>query len=192
MPTLVLASTSPYRRQLLEKLSIPFCCDSPAIDEVAQPNEAPASLVARLSEGKARAVAEHHPGALVIGSDQVACLDTDILGKPGSLEAAHRQLRRASGREVVFYTGLCLLNVETDLAQIAVEPFTVCFRALDDAQIERYLVRESPLNCAGSFKSEGYGITLFRRLEGRDPNALIGLPLIQLVEMLSNEGIALP
>lgn len=192
MPSLVLASTSPFRRKLLEKLGLPFRCDDPAIDEAPQPNEAPAALVSRLSEAKARAVARQHPDALVIGSDQVACIGDDIVGKPGSHEVARRQLRKASGREVVFHTGLCLFNVATDRCQVAVEPFVVYFRELNDAQIDRYLVQDSPYNCAGSFKSEGYGITLFRRLQGRDPNALIGLPLIALVEMLGNEGVALP
>ena len=192
MPPLVLASTSPFRRELLKKLGLPFHCGDPAIDETLLPGESPAALVARLAEAKARAVSEHHPGALVIGSDQVACIGNAVVGKPGSHQAAHRQRRKASGHEVVFYTGLCLLNVATDRTQVAVEPFVVHFRELDDAQIDRYLSRESPYHCAGSFKSEGYGITLFRRLEGRDPNALIGLPLIALIEMLGNEGIVLP
>ena len=165
----------------------------PRIESVIEARESKiASDLKRASEAKAKAVAERHTGALVIGSDQVACIGSEVVGKPGSREAAHRQLRKASGREVLFYTGLCLLNVATDRSQVTVEPFSVHFRELDDAQIDRYLTRESPYNCAGSFKSEGYGITLFRRLEGRDPNALIGLPLIALIEMLGNEGIALP
>jgi len=192
MQTLVLGSTSPFRRALLEKLEIPFITDSPEIDETPRMNETPAQLVGRLAESKARAVGQRHPTALVIGSDQVACVDGEIVGKPGTHERASRQLRRASGQEVVFQTGLCLLNTASAEAHVIVEPFTVKFRALSDAQIERYLDREKPYNCAGSFKSEGYGITLFRALKGRDPNSLVGLPLIALIELLEKQGVRLP
>jgi MAF protein len=192
MRTLVLGSTSPFRRALLEKLGLPFISARPDIDETPAADELPAKLVARLAEAKARAVGEHHSGALVIGSDQVACIDGQILGKPRSHDKALQQLRQASGKAVVFFTGLCLFNSETGSAQAAVEPFTVHFRTLSDDQIRRYVAQEKPYNCAGSFKSEGYGITLFRALEGRDPNTLIGLPLITLVEMLGKEGVLLP
>ena len=192
MLPLVLGSTSPFRRALLEKLGIPFATDAPHVDEAALPGEAPQALVRRLAEAKARDVATRHPAALVIGSDQVACVDDGILGKPGSRENAIAQLAAASGRAVVFHTGLCLYNGASGRTQVAVEPFTVHFRTLGRDQIERYVDREQPFNCAGSFKSEGYGITLFTALEGRDPNTLIGLPLIRLIEMLAAEGIELP
>lgn len=192
MQQLVLGSTSPFRRALLDKLGLPFIADPPTTDETRLPGESPMELVSRLAESKARDVAARHPDALVIGSDQVACVDGEILGKPGNRENAIAQLAGSAGRRVVFYTGLCLLNATNGEAQVAVEPFTVHFRQLDRAQIERYVDHEQPFNCAGSFKSEGYGITLFSALEGRDPNSLIGLPLILLVEMLAAQGIALP
>lgn len=192
MRTLVLGSTSPFRHALLEKLGLSFISDRPDIDETPATGETPADLVARLAEAKARAVGKHHRGALVIGSDQAACIDGQILGKPGTHDRALQQLRQASGKAVVFFTGLCLFNSGTGSAQVVVEPFTVHFRTLSDDQIRRYLARERPYHCAGSFKSEGYGITLFRALEGRDPNSLVGLPLITLVEMLGKEGISLP
>jgi MAF protein len=146
-------------------------------------------LVLRLAEAKARAVAREHPDALIIGSDQVACIDDQILGKPGDRARAVAQLERASGRCVVFQTGLCLLNAVTGRAQTLVEPFRVHFRPLTRGRIEAYLDREAPYNCAGSFKSEGLGIALFERLEGDDPSALIGLPLIRLVTLLEVEGL---
>jgi len=192
MRKLVLGSTSPFRRTLLEKLAIPFSTDSPDIDETQQPGESPEELVRRLAEAKARDVGARHPDALVIGSDQVACIAGRILGKPGNRANAIDQLTAASGLSVTFYTGLCLYDTRSQLAQVAVEPFVVHFRDLERAQIERYVDHEQPYNCAGSFKSEGYGITLFSALQGRDPNSLVGLPLILLVEMLDNEGIALP
>jgi len=187
---LILGSSSPFRRELLERLQLPFQCHSPEVDESPLPDESPADLVARLARDKARTVAMHHPEALIIGSDQVAELDGRILGKPGSHEQAVVQLRAASGRSVVFHTGLCLLNAETGRAQIHTVPFTVHFRTLDSAMIEHYLRREQPYGCAGSFKSEGLGIALFQRMEGDDPTALIGLPLITLVSMLREEGVA--
>lgn len=189
---LVLASTSPYRQAILQKLPLSFATDSPDIDEIPLENESPQSLVKRLSEAKARAVAIRHPHSLVIGSDQVAVLKGKILGKPGTHEKAVQQLREASGNEVIFNTGLCLLNTDNGKAQVSCVPFVVQFRKLDDEQIERYLTHEEPYNCAGSFKSEGLGITLFEKLSGDDPNTLIGLPLIELVRMLENEGIILP
>ncbi|NCC28911.1 MAG: septum formation inhibitor Maf [Gammaproteobacteria bacterium] len=188
-PALVLASTSPYRRQLLERLGLPFTTVAPEVDERPRPGESSQVLVLRLAEAKARAVASTHPNALVIGSDQVACIDEDILGKPGERARAIAQLERVSGRIVVFQTGLCLLNSASGRAQTLVEPFRVHFRRLDRKQIEGYLDREQPFDCAGSFKSEGLGIALFERLEGDDPNTLIGLPLIRLVSLLESEGM---
>lgn len=192
MLKLVLGSTSPFREDLLAKLGIPFATDAPNIDEAIRDGESPEQLVARLAEAKARDVAQRHAGALIIGSDQVACVDGRILGKPGSRENAIGQLATAAGKTVTFHTGLCLLNTAENRGRTIVEPFKVHFRALNQDQIERYVDREQPFNCAGSFKSEGYGITLFTRLEGRDPNTLVGLPLIQLVDMLGQEGVVLP
>ncbi|MCW8918078.1 MAG: Maf-like protein [Gammaproteobacteria bacterium] len=189
MQQLVLGSTSPFRRQLLEKLGLPFDTAAPETDESPLPGETPAQLVARLAEAKARAVAAHYPGALIIGSDQVAVNDGEILGKPHTHDKAMAQLRRASGRHVRFLTGLCLYNAATDHAQVEVVPFDVVFRELNDEMIDSYLRAERPYNCAGSFKSEAMGIALFERLEGEDPNTLIGLPLIRLVRMLEKEGV---
>ena len=189
---LVLASTSPFRAQLLTRLGLPFETDSPAVDESRLPDEAAEALVQRLARAKAEAVAGRHPDSLIIGSDQVTVIDGEILGKPGERERAIAQLQRASGKVVTFFTGLCLYNSRSGRSQVVCEPFRVHFRELDTHQITRYIDREQPLNCAGSFKSEGLGITLFRRLEGDDPNALIGLPLIRLTELLYNEGVFLP
>lgn len=188
-PPLVLASTSPYRRALLERLGLAFDTVRPAVDETRKPGEPPQVLVLRLAEAKARAVAESHPNALIIGSDQVACIDDLVLGKPGDREGAIAQLEQASGRCVVFQTGLCMLDAASGQAQTLVEPFRVHFRMLTRAQIEGYVDREQPFDCAGSFKSEGLGIALFARLDGEDPNALIGLPLIRLISLLENSGI---
>ena len=189
---LVLASTSPFRRTLLSRFGLEFTVVSPRVDEAQAPNESPEHLVGRLSEAKARAGGAEVGDALVIGSDQVAVLDGDILGKPGSLENAERQLARLSGRAVAFLTGLCLFNSRTGHIHSDIVLFRVVFRQLDAAQIGRYVEREQPFNCAGSFKSEGLGITLFERMEGDDPTALIGLPLIRLTTMLRKEGIVLP
>ena len=191
-PQIVLASTSVFRKILLEKLAIEFATGSPDIDESARENETPDALVKRLSEAKARALSDTYPENLIIGSDQVACIDDEILGKPGNFENALVQLRKASGKIVTFYTGLTLLNSASGHAQTLCEPFRVHFRELNDEQIRRYLTHEQPYNCAGSFKSEGLGISLFERLEGDDPNSLIGLPLIQLIRMLDNEGVHIP
>lgn len=188
-PTLVLASTSPYRRALLERLGLPFETAAPRVDEQRQPGESPQVLVLRLAEAKARAVAETHPSALIIGSDQVACIGDEVLGKPGDRAQAVGQLQRASGKTLLFHTGLCLLNTATGHAQTLVEPYRVHFRVLTRQQIEHYLDRERPFDCAGSFKSEGLGIALFRRFEGDDPNTLIGLPLIRLITLLESEGL---
>jgi MAF protein len=170
---------------------VPFTAASPDADETRRPDEPPQDLVQRLALAKAGAVAPAHPDALIIGSDQVACIDDRVLGKPGNRERAIEQLTGASGREVVFYTGLCLLNAVTGRTQVCCEPFRVHFRRLSRPRIEGYLDREQPFNCAGSFKSEGLGIALFERLEGDDPNALVGLPLIRLIGMLESEGMDL-
>lgn len=184
----MLASSSRYRRALLEKLGLDFIADSPAIDESVQPGETPAALVERLAREKAQALAAKYPHHLIIGSDQVACLDGEILGKPGNAARARQQLQAASGRHALFLTGLCLLDSGSGTLQSVVEPFAVEFRVLNAAQIDHYLEREQPFDCAGSFKSEGLGIALFERLEGDDPNALVGLPLIRLVTMLEAAG----
>lgn len=189
MTQLVLASTSPYRRELLERLGIPFETASPNVDESIIDGETPENLVKRLAELKARAVSEAYPAALIIGSDQVAVLDNQILGKPGNHETAVQQLKNASGKKVLFLTGLSLLNSATGKVQTNVDIFSVEFRQLSDTQIENYLQREKPFDCAGSFKSEGLGISLFKKMQGDDPNTLIGLPLITLINMLSLEGV---
>lgn len=189
---LILASTSVYRRALLERLMVPFLTCSPEVEETPQPGESPRDLVLRLSEAKARAGAQHHPGHLIIGSDQVAVLEDDIIGKPGTHQKAVEQLLRAAGQEVKFLTGLCLFNGSTGRMQLDAVPFGVVFRRLDRETINRYLQREQPYDCAGSFKSEGLGIALFRRMVGDDPSALMGLPLIRLTTMLAAEGVQVP
>lgn len=189
MLSLVLGSSSRYRKQLLDKLGLPFTQDSPDIDETPQADESAAALVERLAVDKAKALADKHPNSLIIGSDQVATFSGRIIGKPHTKDNAKSQLMQFSGQSVTFLTGLCLYNSQTGEHQSSVEPFNVHFKALTERQIERYIELEQPLDCAGSFKSEGLGITLFSQLEGRDPNSLIGLPLIALTEMLINEGM---
>ncbi len=189
MTQLILASTSPFRRELLLRLGLPFDCVAPEVDETPLPDELPYALVQRLSESKARSVATRYPNALVIGSDQVAVLDGHILGKPGDHKGAVTQLRAASGRQVQFLCGLCLFDAARHHVQIKVVPYTVTFRSLSEEKIERYLERDQPYQCAGSFRSEALGIVLCDRLEGEDPNALIGLPLIQLAKMLETAGV---
>lgn len=191
-PQLILASTSPYRCELLERLAVSFETVSPEVDEIRNPVETAESLVMRLSESKARAGAIGRTNALVIGSDQVAVCDNEILGKPGNHENACQQLNRLSGRRVSFYTGLCLYDTRTTGTRVDLIPFHVTFRSLSEAQIERYLHTEQPYNCAGSFKSEGLGISLFESMQGEDPSALIGLPLIRLVTWLNEAGISVP
>ncbi len=186
---LVLASSSPFRRELLARLQLPFEALAPELDETPQAGESPEALVRRLAIAKAQAVAFRRPDALVIGSDQVAVYDGSIVGKPHGHENAVRQLRSASGKKVVLYTGLALVNAKTGRVQCEVIPFGVQFRELTDAQIESYLRKEQPYGCAGSVRSEGLGIALLDRFEGDDPNTLIGLPLIRLVRMLENEGV---
>jgi len=189
---LVLASTSPYRRALLERLRLDFDTFAPDLDESTLAGESPMELVSRLSEAKARAAAGAFPDHLIIGSDQVAVLDERIIGKPADHAAAVEQLRHASGRCVEFLTGLCLYNSASDRVQLGIVPFDVVFRSLSGEQIERYLRQDEPYNCAGSFRAESLGITLFEKMSGDDPNALLGLPLIRLTEMLNNEGVDLP
>jgi len=189
MQKLVLASSSPFRREILDKLRLTYETHSPDIDESPLTDETPNALVARLAQQKAEAVTNVYPEALVIGSDQVAVLDGKIIGKPHSHENAFKQLENASGRKVTFLTGLSLYNTVTGHSQTEVVPFTVYFRELKPELIENYLHAEQPYNCAGSFKSEGLGIVLFEKLEGDDPNTLIGLPLIRLIRMLENEGV---
>ncbi|MEZ6880019.1 nucleoside triphosphate pyrophosphatase [Enterobacter sp. KB-280D8] len=187
MPNLVLASTSPYRRMLLEKLGIPFECAAPDVDETPQPGESPRHLVTRLAKEKAQSLAARYPAHLIIGSDQVCVLDGEITGKPHTEENACQQLLRARGSIVTFYTGLALYNSASGHLQTECEPFDVHFRHLSEQEITDYVRREHPLNCAGSFKSEGLGIALFDKLDGRDPNTLVGLPLIALCQMLRRE-----
>lgn len=188
---LILASTSPYRRELLERLGLPFEVANPQTDETPLPGEAPEATALRLSEAKARAVASAFPDALVIGSDQVAVMDGQVFGKPGDHPRAVEQLRRLRGRTVNFYTGLCLLDTLSGRAQVRGIPTLVTFRDLSDGEIENYLRREQPYDCAGAAKSEGLGITLLARMQGDDPNALVGLPLIALCDLLRNAGVAI-
>jgi septum formation protein len=187
---IVLASTSVFRRELLARLGLPFAMASPDVDETAVHGETPEATALRLSEAKARAVVAQYPGALIIGSDQVACLDAQVFGKPGSHEIAVKQLQAMRGRRVNFFTGLCLLNAKTGKAHLRGVPTLVTFRNLSDDEIENYLRKEQPYNCAGSAKSEGLGIAVIAKIEGDDPNALIGLPLIALCDLLKNEDIS--
>lgn len=192
MRPLVLASSSVYRRELLQRLQLPFTSCSPNIDERPLADETPQMLVQRLAVAKASALHAQFLQHLIIGSDQVAVLDGQILSKPGTAAAAIAQLTAASGRSVTFYTGLCLLDSASGTIEVDCVPFTVHFRTLSPAQISRYIEREQPLDCAGSFKSEGLGISLFRATEGEDATSLIGLPLIRLCDMLSQAGIIIP
>jgi len=192
MLPLLLASSSTYRRELLARLHLPFVCGSPDIDESHRPGEAAIELVKRLAEEKARALADSHPANLIIGSDQVAVLGEQIIGKPHTFEKAREQLMAASGASVTFLTGLALLNSQTGQCQVDCVPFTVHMRQLDQARIERYLRIEQPYDCAGSFKAEGLGVSLFQSTEGPDATSLIGLPLIRLIDMLLVEGVQIP
>lgn len=190
--TLILASTSPYRRELLDRLGLPFEVASPQTDESRILGEGPQAMALRLAEAKARAVASAHPDALIIGSDQVATVNGLIYGKPGSHERTAEQLRTLSGKTVNFYTGLCLYNARTGVVEVCGVPTLVTFRDLTEEEIERYLRREPAYDCAGSARSEGLGIALLSRIAGDDPSALIGLPLIALCTLLRNHGVALP
>ncbi len=187
-PSLILGSSSPFRKALLKRLGVAFITESPEIDETRRPGEAADQLVQRLSIEKANAIGERHKNAFIIGSDQVAVINNEILGKPGTIDKAEKQLQKARGRCITFLTGVCLLNSRSGHYQVDIVPYSVYFRELTDEQIKVYIEKEQPLNCAGSFKSEGLGITLFKKMEGEDPTALIGLPLIRLVSMLNNEG----
>ena len=186
---LILASSSIYRRELLTRLYISFAVESPEVDETPLPNELPEQTALRLAEAKARKVGQHHPNALIIGCDQVAVLDGMQLGKPLVHDVALNQLRMMQGRSVVFHSAICLYNSLTGNLQSRIVPYTVKFRQLCDDEIERYLHKEQPYHCAGSAKSEGLGIALIEHMRGDDPNALIGLPLIALIDMLKNEGV---
>jgi len=188
--SIVLASTSLYRRELLARLRLPFEVRAPAVDETALPNESARETSLRLAQAKARAVAPDCPTALIIGCDQVAVLDGVPLGKPGGHANAVAQLKAMRGRSVLFHTALALLNARTGVLQTAEVPTTVRFRQYGDAQIERYLEAERPYDCAGSARIEGLGIVLVEWVHSTDPTALIGLPLMQLAAMLRNEGVA--
>ncbi len=188
---LILASTSPYRRELLGRLGLPFDIANPRVDETPLPGEAPESLALRLAEAKARAVTADHPDALIIGSDQVATVDGEIYGKPGSHDNAVAQLRTLSGRTVNFFTALCVLDARSGEADVRGVPTLVGFRELTDDEIENYLRREPAYNCAGSAKSEGLGVALLSSMRGDDPTALVGLPLIALCDMLRRHGMAI-
>jgi len=192
MVKLVLASTSPFRRELLGRLQIPFETVAPDVDESPLANESPVATAERLSLAKAHAVAGRFPDALIIGSDQVAYYGEQRFGKPGNRDTAFAQLRTMSGRSVIFHTGLCLLNAATGRSHLRGIPTEVRFRELSDAEIGRYLDKENALNCAGGARSEGLGISLLEYLRGDDPNALVGLPLIALCDMLRAEGGQLP
>lgn len=187
--TLVLASTSPFRKDVLSRLKVPFEIFAPNVDESPLANETPSQLVLRLAEMKAQAAQSSYPNALVIGSDQVAVIEDTILGKPGNHEQAVKQLTQASGKQVDFLTGLCVLNTQTSKFHTDMVRFGVTFRQITPGQIENYLEKDKPYNCAGSFKSEGLGIALLERMVGSDPTAVIGLPLIRLVRMLEAEGM---
>lgn len=187
---LILASSSIYRRELLTHLQLPFSCISPEVDETPLPNELPQETALRLAQAKARKVGTQHQDALIIGCDQVATLDNQQLGKPLNHDNATKQLRLMRGREVTFHSALCLYNPQTQRMQAEVVPYLVQFRNLTDAQIESYLSKEQPYHCAGSAKSEGLGIAIIEKMTGDDPNALIGLPLIALINMLNQEGCA--
>lgn len=186
---LILASTSPYRRHLLERLQIPFSCEAPGVDETPLPDEGPQALAERLARAKALAVSGRHPGALVIGSDQVASIDGRCVGKPGGFDAAAQQLGDSSGRTVEFFTGIALAGPSADECTSCVETFRVEFRKLAPEEIEAYLRKEQPYDCAGSFKCEGLGIALFERMIGDDPTALEGLPLIATCRLLRQAGL---
>jgi len=188
---LILASSSPYRRSLLERLMLPFEIIAPDIDEAAKAGEDAVTLVERLAVEKAQAVAKGNTDALIIGSDQVAVHGDEIVGKPRDHTHAVEQLRAASGQEITLHTGLALINGNSGRIQSTVVPYTVKFKKLNDRQIQRYLEKERPYGCSGSLRADGLGIVLLERFAGDDPNALIGLPLIALTEMLQNEGVDL-
>lgn len=192
MLPLLLASSSPYRRELLARLQLPFAWAAPDIDEQRIGEEPAPELVKRLARHKAEALAASHPGHLIIGSDQVAVLGEQILGKPHTFEKACEQLLAASGNHVTFLTGVALLNTQSGHCEVDCVPLTVHMRELDLPRIERYLHAEQPYDCAGSFKCEGLGVSLFQSTHGCDATSLVGLPLIRLVDMLLKEGVSIP
>lgn len=185
---LILASTSPFRKSILDKIGLPFIQKNPTCDETPLKGETPENLVQRLAIDKAKSC-KTDTHSLIIGSDQVCVINEEIIGKPHTTEKAIEQLMAASGQCITFYTGIALYNTHTASTDVELDTFNVHFRTLSYKQIEDYVKREQPLNCAGSFKSEGLGIALFRELEGKDPNSLIGLPLITLIDMLQRQGI---
>mgnify|MGYP002389482440 FL=1 len=189
MRPLVLASTSRYRAALLDRLGVPYAVDAPGVDEATRPGESPAAACTRLAEAKARAVGGRHPGALVLGSDQIADCDGAHVGKPGTLERARAQLASLSGRTVVFHTGVALLDTSTGQCTVERVDVRSTLRHLSAREIDAYLAREAPFDCAGSVKSEGLGIALFDRIESDDPSALVGLPLIATCRLLSRAGV---
>jgi septum formation protein len=188
-PRLILASTSRYRRELLERLRLPFDVESPEVDETPRPGEAPADLAQRLARAKADAVAARWPQAVVIGSDQVAEVDGQPIGKPHTHERALAQLRAMSGRRVAFHTAVAVVRRDTGFARVALAPVTVRFRSLTEHEIEHYLRAEQPYDCAGSAKSEALGIALLDAIESDDPTALVGLPLIRTCALLREAGL---
>ena len=189
---LILASTSKYRKMLLRRLGIPFACQSPKTDESAQADETPSKLVIRLAVEKAATVSKQHPGAVVIGSDQLAVFDGQIIGKPGSYEAALEQLTRFSGQLVEFLTAVSVQSIQNGFREHYTDTTRVHFRTLQADEIERYVQQEKPFDCAGAFKAESQGIVLFERITSEDPTALIGLPLIRTAAMLRRAGLQLP
>jgi len=189
---LVLASTSLYRRQLLERLRLPFTVHSPGVVEALQPGEDVTSLVHRLAKAKAEAVAARYPDGVIIGSDQAAVRGATILGKPGTVEAAVAQLKAASGAQIVFHTAVHVIDPQHQRHEAHIDTTVVKFRALSDEEIQRYVAAENPLDCAGAFKAESLGITLFERIDSQDPTALVGLPLIWLAGALRRAGFQLP
>ncbi len=182
--SLILASSSPFRKELLSRLHLPFDTVSPDIDETRMSDESAEQYVQRLAFEKAQVVAQDNVDSVIIGSDQCAYLNGQILGKPGTHENAIKQLQQARGQEVIFYTGLCVMQLSSGFSQVDCIQYRVGFRELTDQQIEHYLTTEKPYNCAGSFKSEAYGISLFSYMSGDDPTSIIGLPLIRLISML--------
>ena len=192
MPEIILASTSPYRRELLARLRLPFRTARPEVDETRLPGEAPAALASRLALAKAQAVAAQHPAAIVIGSDQVAHAGDEIFGKPGTIERAIAQLRQMSGQTVLFQTAMAVIRQQDGIVLQESVPTEARFRTLTDAEITRYVATEQPLDCAGSAKAEALGISLLDALTSDDPTAIIGLPLIRLAHMLRTLGVALP
>jgi septum formation protein len=189
-PALILASTSVYRRALLERLRLPFVAEAPRVEEAVQPGEAPGTLAARLATQKAEAVARRHPGAIVIGSDQVAECQGQPLGKPGTAERAREQLAAASGTTVVFHTAVALLHADGVTRERHTDLTRVRFRHLSAAEIARYVALDAPLDCAGSFRSEGLGAALFEAIDSSDPTALIGLPLVWVAAALARAGLS--